>query len=914
MIDARKTVMEHHFACPCGKVLPVSEGMAGAQVTCSCGAVVSVPPLSQLRAQSSTDLSSAITTSPDKLPWQGDVVAPPTLTTGVPREVIAPTPATLRAGRGSKRTRPTPVVAALTSQALWIQDTWQTRALRLKGLEVDRGLDGQELLLVSDSGSLEELSLTFASAEEREHWWQVLEGQQQLAPEPTPKAYVPEGVSLVRQPARLEHVDLGRVESSASSRRAVDRGVQLRAAMRGANAVVEVHRQRCPDLGRGGRSVSGVAIRVDDASAQNRLRLRWYGEEVGALVRGMLVLLVIQMGLILLVFLIGSASKGSLVMPRGETAGEALTTGALWLGIIHGWPVVLLVILRVWRWPQLLVPVGIAVFAVTAGRGLAVILAHMAAAATAIRVAGSAVAGSQTWVVFDPFTWGFIIAGIVLFVAACRLAREAPKILPAVGETISAPPRLLRPGLLTVTGLYGLSVIGFAAYSRYAESSYLLQPGVDAQKEQQGLLAINEGLDHANKGNLPLAEQSWQRSLQIWETLSQRRPSPVQYRRNLAMTLNNLGWLREKQGRAKDAEAYYRRSLAVARELMNDPQVDDDFKRIIADTSRFLDQRKDDDLSRKLDEKSQVAGQKYEAALIKEQAHDVQAETLCQEAIALWEEVLPQALNETYRKWALGQLTDAYLRLGEIRMRHGKRPLAEPALKKAIDYGQKAVLLDPGRPLVRNNLERARQTLAGVQEQMLLDENDALARAERYAEAADRYQRSVDEQEAKVRAAKGDLQETFRLAGRLGRLAWFLAHCSDHRVRDTKAAVKYARRATQLQPMLVDRWYTLAMVQYRNGDWADSLQSLEQVRARAGSFVAVDWLLMAMNRQQLKQPAEARDALRQADAWIADQERKAADDPLSRIQYELMRPNIENLRREADNLIHGKEREKQGVG
>src|SRR5262249_9654158 len=162
----------------------------------------------------------------------------------------------------------------------------------------------------------------------------------------------------------------------------------------------------------------------------------------------------------------------------------------------------------------------------------------------------------------------------------------------------------------------------------------------------------------------------------------------------------------------------------------------------------------------------------------------------------------------------------------------------------------------------------------------------------RFADAADLYRRGVAEQEEQVRSGKDHEAAAQRLASRLERFAWFLAHCPDEEVRDTKAAVKHATRATQLQPDVTDYWFTLAIVQYRNGDWRDSLASLERVRNRDGGFGASGWLVVAMNRHRLGQKEEARAALRSARDWMREQERKAEDNALLRFQYEILRPGI----------------------
>jgi hypothetical protein len=41
--------MEHELACTCGRRVTVSEGAAGASITCTCGSAIQVPSLDELR-------------------------------------------------------------------------------------------------------------------------------------------------------------------------------------------------------------------------------------------------------------------------------------------------------------------------------------------------------------------------------------------------------------------------------------------------------------------------------------------------------------------------------------------------------------------------------------------------------------------------------------------------------------------------------------------------------------------------------------------------------------------------------------------------------------------------------------------------------------------------------------------------
>jgi tetratricopeptide (TPR) repeat protein len=820
-------------------------------------------------------------------------------------EIFAPTQVALRTRRGVRPGRPRTVTAALTAGALWIQDTWQLRRVPLQTLDkVETRRKGKELALSFRPETADEgLTLTFASAAEGRYWSRELQERQPVpAPEAPPgDRPVPEGVALVRQAPDLPYVALGRVAFTDRTPRAADRGLQLRAGMRGADAVIELTRHKCPDLGVGGRHASGLAVRVQDDDARQRLRLRWYAEEVCGLVNRLALLLVLQAALL---FVAGVFCAGLTRFhpATGETLPEALVSAAWGLGLVFAWPLILLALLRVLRRPQLLRTVGVAALAATTGRTVVAWLAHLLAAGAR----GAAPGAGNLWVLVDPIDWAFVVAGVVLCVRAWRLSADARQILPQAVQAAWAAGKAWPRGLGAVTAVYALLILGFVGVSRFQTSTHLLHPGVDPRREHEALLALNEGAALANQGNLDAADRSLQRSLRLWEGLTAERSAPPVYRANLALALSDLGWLRQRQGRPGEAEKYYARAVALADDRAGAAPPDDEFVRIVADAREALAGLRRESEFKQLEEKDREAARKYEEAQVKSQKGDAEAERLFREAIGVWEEILPQATNPDYQKGATGRLALGYLHVAELQQQRGKRSEAEAALKKSIDYGEKAVALDPGRPLPRHNLEVARQMLEGLREQGLQEEVDRLCAAQRFADAVERCARGVADQEEQVRSGKDREAAVRRLAYRLDRLAWLLAHCPDGNVRDTREAVRHARRAAELQPDVTDYGYTLATAQYRNGDWRDSLASLERLKARAGGLNACGWFLVAMARHQLKQREEARAALRQAAEWIGEQQRKAEDDALLRFQYEMMRPAIEGLKREAEGLIEGK--------
>lgn len=876
--------MQYGVACDCGNVLPVSEGMAGSSVNCPCGQTVPVPALSELRTLPSPNPAEPPAPKPDA-------------------EILPPTPVTLRID-GSPLA-PRAVLAALTADALWVLDTWQLRRVPLHTLTDLDASRGADLVLTSRP---ETLRLTFAHAAERDRWHRQLQARQQPAADaPTDAPPVPEGVALVQQAPDVPHEVLGRVAFLAATPWAADRGLQLRAGIRGADAVIEVQRRKCPEVGWGARDVSGVAVRVGDPLARQRLRLRWYGEEVGTLVRHLLILLVLQAGLL---FLAGVLFAGGSIVhaPTGETPGSALASVGLGLGLISAWPLLLLALLWVLRRPELLRVAALAVLAVTTGRVLTIYLAHLLAG----RFAGTTLAESKLWMLADPIDWALLVAGAVLATRAWRLADEAHRILPPDLPLAGTASRPWAYGLLAVTGVYAVVLFGLAGAARYQESAHVLQAGVNPRVEQEALLAFNEGAAQANRGELESAEISMQRSLRHWEQLTAGGSAPAVYRGNRALTLYNLGWIRHRQGRLDEAERYYAQAVKLTDELGD--ALDGDLKQTLAGAREALAGLRGAAVTQALEQKDQNASRKYEEAQVKAAAGAAEAETLFREAIALWEEILPQVTNEEYRRNAVVLLAGAYYRLGDLLQQLGNRTRAEEILKKGIEYGEKAVAQDPGRPLIRHNLDAARRQLEALREQSLEEEIVKLCNQERFAAAAELYEERIEEEQKQLDSGKDRDAAARRLAYRLDRFAWFLAHCPDGRVRNAKAAVKHARRATELQPDVGDYWYTLAMVQYRSGAWRDSLTALDRLKARDGEFDALSWLLVAMNRHQLAQRDDARRSLRKAVEWIEERQRKAEGNGVLRFQFEMMRPLLESLRREAEKLIEGKGPADVGVG
>ncbi len=731
--------MMYQVACSCGKLLSVQSGSAGSVISCSCGNNVKVPSLRELRAQAlinaetslkrpapeaaATDkvnrdldpgfmasravfpeqksLDEAITSAAPSLvelpnPSESNPHEEESPGNGQFEEIIAPVQASLRAEPGSRRGRG--VMAALTQEAVWIQDAWTIRCLPLGYLGAEQGRNDKELLLtIGPERDAEKITLTLTAAATGERWVGEIRRLQKLLPDTAQTiCSQPEGVSLVRQAGNIPHKVVGQLEFTSQNSWGAGRGLQLRAGMRGADAVVDVYRHKCPDLGWGACQITGTLIRLEDADARKRMRLRFYAEQVSSLVKSMLALLVVQ-AVILYVFAVFCISPASLQVPTGEKLSDALASTGLWLGVFIAWPIVLLMLVGILRWPGLLSATGLAVLAATTGRVLTVMVSHI----LAVRSVGAVLGKTEIAILADPVNWVFIILGVKFFLRARGLASDARQILPEEMQSISTSRVLCTRGLFAASGIYGLALMGFVAVTRYEGSVYLLQPGVDVRREQEALAAMNDGLDQFDQGNLAAAEQSWQRSLQLWEDLTKAPGTPVAYQADLAQTLHNLGVVCERQNRQDEADKYYERIVTLAPRLEADPQVmTPQFRQTLTYARHKTFTRREQEGLQALDE-GLIHFNKGELAA---------AEASWQRSLKVWEELtkIPSAPAE-FR----GDLAQTLYNLGFVCER-GSR------FEEAVKYYERVVNLAPQleenpqllTPQVRQTLSDARQALA----------------------------------------------------------------------------------------------------------------------------------------------------------------------------------------------------------
>ncbi len=83
---------------------------------------------------------------------------------------------------------------------------------------------------------------------------------------------------------------LGMVESKAPKRQSAAAGLAIRAAMMGADAVVDLNRERLPGFFKTEHRASGMAVRAVDDEGRLELKTRWFSSQIGQIAIVMLVL------------------------------------------------------------------------------------------------------------------------------------------------------------------------------------------------------------------------------------------------------------------------------------------------------------------------------------------------------------------------------------------------------------------------------------------------------------------------------------------------------------------------------------------------------------------------------------------------------------------------------------------------
>ena len=152
-------------------------------------------------------------------------------------------------------------------------------------------------------------------------------------------------------------------------------------------------------------------------------------------------------------------------------------------------------------------------------------------------------------------------------------------------------------------------------------------------------------------------------------------------------------------------------------------------------------------------------------------------------------------------------------------------------------------------------------------------------------DAAASRTREISIREELVKKKPDAIHYQYSLAASHNNLAWLLATAADLHLRQPEEAVSHAKEAVDLVSDEKTYWNTLGVAQYRNGEWKEATNSLQQSidLSANGAGTACDSLFLAMAYWQLGQKDEAQDRYNQAIARMKDEQ---PNDELLRMRAE----------------------------
>ena len=128
----------------------------------------------------------------------------------------------------------------------------------------------------------------------------------------------------------------------------------------------------------------------------------------------------------------------------------------------------------------------------------------------------------------------------------------------------------------------------------------------------------------------------------------------------------------------------------------------------------------------------------------------------------------------------------------------------------------------------------------------------------KYAEASERYSLLADLLDS-VRTPVTNASERRLVAESFNNYAWLLATCPDKALRNDEDAVRFARRAVDLEPGERSYWNTLGVAHYRLGELDDALSALYRSMELHDEGDSDDWYFLAMIHRRLGHEERARE-------------------------------------------------------
>lgn len=307
------------------------------------------------------------------------------------------------------------------------------------------------------------------------------------------------------------------------------------------------------------------------------------------------------------------------------------------------------------------------------------------------------------------------------------------------------------------------------------------------------------------------AEQMYRRAIDILDKLTANYPTFPDYQFDLAITRHNLGWLHNQLGKPALAEAEFRRAL---------PRLE----RLVEAFPNIVNYR------------STLGGLLHHWALLLVQRGDLsRARPMLERAVSLQQEAVKSSpRNQTYRE----RLGEAYALLAETLLRLGKHePAARTGHKIAKSFrGDWQRLFVASKIFIRST--------EAVRQDKRLSPGVRAALGDKYASEAKSFLRKAADQIQKDPEGQNTL-------------AWFLVTAMNPRFRDAHQGRKLARLAVAGAPKRGNLWITLAVAEYRLGNWQAAIDGLEKAIKLRGAVGPTEAFFLAMCHWQQGRTKEA---------------------------------------------------------
>lgn len=305
------------------------------------------------------------------------------------------------------------------------------------------------------------------------------------------------------------------------------------------------------------------------------------------------------------------------------------------------------------------------------------------------------------------------------------------------------------------------------------------------------------------------AERYFREGLAAWEELQDESPEDRAVVVTVSRAHHWLGWLFKDTGRFSEAEAEFRKELAI-RATLKEPE-------------RYYDSMT----------------RAYLARILLNTGRPEEAEPLIREVIAYREQELDDFPN-IYDGWR--RLSIEYSTLGECLDTLGRTDECEQALRRGLQIARKLASDFRG-----NSDANAAHTLAWKFYNLGL----LLQDTGRIAEAAEMFR------EAQLRFEE-NAARTSAAATQINSLAWFLADCPATQFRDPPRAAELAKKALQFEPQSGRYWSTLGIAQARAGQWQAANDSIQRAMELVAGGDVYDWFTLARVQWHIGNQTQAR--------------------------------------------------------